>query len=100
MKPIWGLIGILKKIFPLFNGSPETRLKCQSTIKSSFGVLILEEAPPSPQEGHPWGWELQFSGTVLQLWTVRLNVLLFLESFLIENVNVLSFILAAECSAS
>lgn len=31
---------------------------------------------------------------------VRLNVLLFLETFLIENVNVLSFILAAECSAS
>lgn len=40
------------------------------------------------------------------MWTVRLNLLLFfffvffLESFLKENVNVLSFILAAECSAS
>lgn len=39
-------------------------------------------------------------GDGFTMWAVRLNLLLFLESFLIENVNVLSFILAAECSAS
>lgn len=81
---------------------PETRLKCQSIINLWFWFFIIAFGKKHswPQEGYPRGWQLQLLGMVLRMWTVRLNLLLFLEFFLIENVNVLSFILAAECSAS
>lgn len=58
------------------------------------------------KEGPPWGEGVLTTalGDGLTDWGGGLNVLLcffFFESFLIEkNVNVLSFILAAECSAS
>lgn len=64
-----------------------------------FLSLLLEKALLTTR-GSSTGVVGTALGDGLQMWTVRLNLLLFLELFLTENVNVLSFILAAECSAS
>lgn len=78
----------------------ETGLKCHSAIHLKFFIFAFGKDTLNHKEVLHGGWWPQLWGMVLQMWTVRLNVLLFLESFLIENVHVLSFILAAECSAS